>query len=430
MRFNKSIMKYSFFIGMIGVSSLCQANVPYIVGTWAGSETETLSGCFNPADDGFNSSSLTLIVKEQSGSSFSGTTDAGGDPFSGTIDVAGNISGTYTFSDTGQSGTFSGTILGTSWSTSTTIVSPGSDGCFGGGTQTLTGGGAAVAAQVEQSRQIVRVTNNIVSQHLATEVASAFSYMPYFDENKIAASSDQKKSQPAAFWGTVSLSEIHEESGINFDTDIYQFVGGLDKRIGDFFIGSALTYAYSETEQKGADSNSQVFGITPYAAYSVTDYMFISGLAGYNYTYIREEISGNDTDVHDYTLEGNLNFYKTFYEALILKSRLGGRFHHTYVSSQGKSADATADEVMWIGDVEMGYRFQNNLISFVGLNYEYFDREESSQKKVEHDGILYMRGGFDYPISSTLTLGAKVQTDLNDEDTDLINGSVTIRMAL
>jgi hypothetical protein len=85
---------------------------------------------------------------------------------------------------------------------------------------------------------------------------------------------------------------------------------------------------------------------------------------------------------------------------------------------------------MWLGDFELGYRFQNKLTTYIGTLYEYYDREASTYSFKEHDGILFMRGGFDYPITHNLTLGGKVQADLTDEDVDIITGSITINLAI
>jgi lipopolysaccharide assembly outer membrane protein LptD (OstA) len=158
--------------------------------------------------------------------------------------------------------------------------------------------------------------------------------------------------------------------------------------------------------------------------------MFISALAGYNYTHITDEVFNTDTDVHDYILESDLNFYKTFFNAIIVKSRIGTRFHHTYVSSLSNGLDASTDELIWLGDFELGYRFQNQLTTYVGTYYEYFDRESSSFQIKEHDGILFIRGGISYPLTNNLTLGGTVQADLTDEDTDIITGSINIRLAM
>lgn len=405
-------------------------------GTYEGIDSGTNTSCFNPRDNGPFNDSVTFTVT-QTGNTFTGSGNDNGDTFSasGTIDVSGSFTGTFNDSN-GSSGTLNGSFSSTQLSYSSSTTSPGPDGCLTSSSGTLTktsGSVVASEAQVQQSRQIVRATNSLISQHLATEVSSAFSIIPNNPaDNALGASSDKESWSPDAFWGTTSLTEIHEDNDnvTNFDTDVYQFVGGFDQKIGNFFVGSALTYAYGETEQTGQDTTSHVIGVTPYGAYQINNFMFISALAGYNYSYIKDENFGTDADVHDYTLESNLNFYKTFLDSIIVKSRVGTRFHHSYVSSTDKPLDATTDELVWLGDFELGYRFNNKLTTYVGSYYEYFDREASTHHLKEHDGILYMRGGFEYPLTNKLNIGGKVQADLTDEDTDLITGSINIRLAM
>jgi len=421
------------------LSSNSYAAIQNYSGSYTGVTSGSDFGCTNPADDGPFSVTDTLSLI-QNGSDFTGNgIDSDGDTFSvsGSVDSSGSFSGTFTNSF-GGSGSISGILTSTDLSFSSNQTTPDSDnGCFSSSSGTLkktSGATVGTKAQIQQSSQIVRATNSLIAQHLATEISNAFSFTPGLSqqETSLGASSDQNKSSSLAFWGTTSLSEIHEDNDnvASFDTDIYQFVGGFDKQMGKLFIGTALTYAYGETEQTGQDTSSQVIGVTPYVAYQLTDFMFISGLAGYNYSYIKDENFNNDSDVHDYIIEGNLNFYKTFMNNFIVKSRVGTRFHHTYVSSTDNPLDATTDELLWLGDLELGYHFKNNLTTYVGTYYEYFDREASTHHFKEHDGILFMRGGFDYPLSHNLTLGGKVQADLTDEDTDIITGSINIRLAM
>lgn len=416
-------------LGSFGVS----AAVPNVLGTYSGTNTGNFNSCFLPQDNGIHSNAVNLIIDKQDGSIVSGTDfGPGGGTFTGTLSDNGSFSGKYKAGN-GEQGSFTGTISGNVWTANWVISVPGDRGCSGSGSFTATGSGtgALATAQVQQSRQIVRITNSLISQHLATEVSNAFFQMPdkeLTDEPKEGASSDNRHLLDA-FWGTTSISEIHEDGSnlAHFDTDIYQFVGGIDKRIGNAFLGSAFTYAYSETEQTGSDSNSHVIGITPYAAYQLTDFMFASGLAGYNYSLVTNEHTGDDLEVHDYIFEGNLNFYKIWHQRFITKARFGSRFHHSIITSVG-DVDDSSDELVWLGDLELGYRFDNGLITYIGGLYEYRDKEESFQADTEHDGIAYMRGGFDYPVYDGLTLGGKVQADLNDEDRDIITGSLNVRM--
>ena len=69
------------------------------------------------------------------------------------------------------------------------------------------------------------------------------------------------------------------------------------------------------------------------------------------------------------------------------------------------------------------------MIIYLGSSYEYFDREESFQDFKEHDGIAYIRAGFDYPVAENMNLGVKVQSGLNDDNTDIITGNWTVRIS-
>jgi len=418
-------------------SPVAGATVQNFSGIYEGNTTSVRFNC-NASTDNGTFTEFDIITFVQNGSRVTGTVTNNNSTttISGSVTDSGQFTATFT-DNSGDSGTVSGTFSTTQLQFSaTTLTTNSNSGCFSdiSGTLTKTSGGGSVssaAAITEQSSQVIRATTTLISQHLAGAVASAFSFTPAIG-NKASASADQEQESPISFWGTSALSEIHEDSGTvaNFDTDIYQFVGGFDKKIGKFFVGSALTYVYAETEQTGQDSSSHVFGITPYGAYQITDFMFISALAGYNYTHITDEVFNTDTDVHDYILESDLNFYKTFFNAIIVKSRIGTRFHHTYVSSLSNGLDASTDELIWLGDFELGYRFQNQLTTYVGTYYEYFDRESSSFQIKEHDGILFIRGGISYPLTNNLTLGGTVQADLTDEDTDIITGSINIRLAM
>ena len=287
------------------------------------------------------------------------------------------------------------------------------------------------------TQQITRTTSSTVNQHIMTEVFKAFS-LEYFSKpiNKGSASSDSNSYKPDTFWGESTISQITEESSnkniTDFDTDIYQFIGGIDKRQGDVFYGTALTYAYTENEVTGgADSTMHTVGVTPYVAYKINNYIFASGLASYYYSHTNNIAGGTDIDTHDYEIEGNMNAFKVI-ESFILKGRAGVRYKHTNSSAINGAAgrDNTFDELTWIADAEIDYRFDSGLTLLTGVLYEHYDREESGASTRLRDNIFLMRYGIDYPISESLTIGAKIENDLNDEDRDYFTGTVHVRLEL
>jgi len=83
----------------------------------------------------------------------------------------------------------------------------------------------------------------------------------------------------------------------------------------------------------------------------------------------------------------------------------------------------------WVGSGEMAYKLTNKLRAYTGLLYEYYDREASGVSSHVHDSIAFMRYGAEYVVSDKLTLGAKIQHDINDEDSDYITGSINARLS-
>ncbi len=281
-----------------------------------------------------------------------------------------------------------------------------------------------------QNRQIRRVTNNAVNNQIYRELSSRH-MLPGKSAsmgNRMADSMDVDKSFLDSAWGMLSYSGLGTDDKTlgHFDNDIFQFVGGAGKNIGDWMIGYALTYAYATTETSFyQDGRSHTVGLTPYAAYQINDFLFASALAGYSYNHVNA--AGNKGRVHDYDVEANVNAYKVI-DSFLLKARVGIRYTHS--NDTLLVADTGYDEVMGIGDAEIGYQFANHLIAYTGLLYEYVDQEAIGLGGVVHDGALYFRAGIDYPVTSGFYVGAKVETDLTDQQYDLLSGSVNFRVEL
>lgn len=292
------------------------------------------------------------------------------------------------------------------------------------------GGGIA-----KQSAQITKRTNLAIKNHLYNDMLYHFAnddgigIVQNTNEARLAASSDSNKYMPDDLWGVASSTEISNDQGPQSDTDIYQFVGGFDKVVGDFIFGAALTYAHTEDEQRKVHSTADTVGITPYAAYKITNYLFASTLLGYNYTHTNAVGGRSDLDSNDFISETNLNLFKVI-DGFILKGRAGFRYKHTHtmLEKDFNGRDDDFDELTWIGDVEVGYQFENKVQIYTGFLYEYYDREASASSTLVHDGIGFMRYGAEYPINNALVLGAKIEHDINDEDDDYITGSINARL--
>lgn len=247
--------------------------------------------------------------------------------------------------------------------------------------------------------------------------------------NKMAASSDINSLLPDGAWLTTNITEISDDTSTQTDIDIYQVVAGTDKIIGDFILGSALTYVHNESEQGNTHSTGDTVGIAPYLAFKITDFMFASTYLAYNYTHTNAVANGSDIDTNEFLSETNINFFKVI-DSFILKGRGGFRYKHTHTSLEQDviGRDDDFDELSWIGDIEFGYQFSKKLRFYTGFLYEYRDQEISGASALIHDGVGFMRYGTQYSINKDLSLGALIEHDINDEDNDFISGGLNARL--
>jgi hypothetical protein len=288
-----------------------------------------------------------------------------------------------------------------------------------------------------RSQQVVRQTNLDVSRHLMSEISRSFA-LDMKVGNPLGASSDNVKSSysPDLFWSKVNYSNLSEDGQrAKYTTDLYQFIAGIDKKVGDFYFGSALTYVYGDSKQLRNDNTSNSVGITPYFAYKINKVLFASALLAYNYTHVNGTTGNNDSDVHEYSGEFNLNgFHKI--GALTIKGRAGIRYTHNFISLEN-SLDADFDGLTWMGDVELGYNINESWSVYAGTLYEYKDIEAYNISRfpvansgVVHDSALFVRAGFDYRIIDNVYAGLNGSVEVIDEDNDLFTVGLNIRIDL
>jgi Autotransporter beta-domain len=90
----------------------------------------------------------------------------------------------------------------------------------------------------------------------------------------------RKPEDPITGWIAPSYTTIDfNDSDANID--IYQFVGGIDKRLGSFYAGASAGYARTESDFFGLESGRDNASFSPYAAYLINDNVFVTGIAGY-----------------------------------------------------------------------------------------------------------------------------------------------------
>ena len=281
--------------------------------------------------------------------------------------------------------------------------------------------------------QVERTTTNSINAHIMPEVVK--SYILDAKLNKEGASADSDSYMPDAFWGETNVSSLTEHNNKlpGFASNIYQFVGGLDKRQGDAFYGAALTYAYTDNNLiNNTDSVMHTVGITPYMAYKINDFLFASALASYYYSNTSGSAGNRNIDTHDYQGEVNINTFKVI-DSFVLKGRAGVRYKHANSSLKGGNVgrDNTYDEITGIVDCQIDYNFDNGLTLFTGALYNHYAREASGASTlVKGNDVVWMRYGAEYPITKGFLLGAKIENDLNDKQINYLTGSINFRLEL
>ena len=89
-----------------------------------------------------------------------------------------------------------------------------------------------------------------------------------------------KPEDPTTGWIAPSYTTIDFNDSMP-NIDIYQFVGGIDKRFGSFYAGASAGHARTESDFFGLESGTDNASFSPYAAYLINHNVFVTGIAGY-----------------------------------------------------------------------------------------------------------------------------------------------------
>lgn len=289
----------------------------------------------------------------------------------------------------------------------------------------------------QRSRQIARQVSNAISSHVNSEFDSET------ERPKTGASADSNAFLPDSLWSTFSWSNIsHNTQVAPYNVNLYQTTSGIDKRIGNMLFGVSVAYAGTTIDIGGSGQSTDVqgtnhlAGFTPYFAYILNKNFFISSMTGYNS--ISEQSDDlklnthSQSDADSYKFELALNGLKVI-DQWFFSGKVGGRFQHTSTDKQLlklipntlTKTSTNGDVMTYLSSVEGGYAFQDGLRVYTGFYYEY--------AQVSHgidSGALYFHAGADYQINKKLSLGAKIQNDINNKQADISTVSLNLRLLL
>lgn len=289
----------------------------------------------------------------------------------------------------------------------------------------------------QRSRQIARQISGNITDRIVSDVDPTLGGSN--TQNPNGASADRKSFLPDSLWSSFSWSRISNDSASDglFDVDIYQTTTGIDKNIGDFYFGTTLTYAGTVSDiypPASMQGSTHSVGLTPYIAYVINKNFFLSAMSGYNYSnnnFKSPTFAIPESESDAYQTEIDLNGLHVI-DQWFMKGKIGARYLHVHNKTDpflagGSVTRDNLDSWTYLVDTEGGYVFKNGLRLSTGILYEYNNPKPNLGTA---DGVFYYSAGADYSVNKKLNLGAKVQTDLSNQDIDLTTVSLTARLAL
>ena len=214
--------------------------------------------------------------------------------------------------------------------------------------------------------------------------------------------------------------------------DIYQFVGGFDKRLGSFYAGASAGYARTESDFFGLESGTDNASLSPYAAYLINDNVFVTGIAGY----AREEFDDDeDRSLFNFDPSANTAFTDLSVTGVlplgewVVTGRAGHRFAYTKLVDipsvfviDDVEIPVEIDDDSFVNTLyvtgEVGYRIERFLPYFRTI-YEHLIPEEGDNSELVFVGV-----GATYDVSDTVSAGLSYQTELNHLDTSNFHQAV------
>jgi hypothetical protein len=240
----------------------------------------------------------------------------------------------------------------------------------------------------------------------------------------------RKPEDPATGWIAPSYTSI-DFNDIDANIDIYQFVGGIDKRLGSFYAGASAGYARTEPDL-GLESGRDNASFSPYAAYLINDDVFVTGIAGY----AREEFDDDDDrSLFNFDPSANTAFTDLSVTGVlplsqwVVTGRAGHRFAYTKLVDipsvfviDDVEIPVEIDDDFFVNTLyvtgEVGYRIERFLPYFRTI-YEHLIPEEGDNSELVFVGV-----GATYDVSDTVSAGLSYQTELNHLDTSNFHQAV------
>lgn len=249
-------------------------------------------------------------------------------------------------------------------------------------------------AQVDARQEAARQATRQISESITRRITEA----------ALPGAEVKELEELANGWISPSYTNINFND-FDADIDIYQVVGGADKRLGSFYAGASAGYARAEAEAFGFDFGAHSPSFSPYAAYIVNDNVLVTGIVGYSRTEIDDNEIATDSAFTDLSLTGLLPV-----NHLIVTGKFGHRFAYTDL----EDAPSFVDDDSFVNTLylmgEAGYRI-DRWLPYFRATYEHLIPEEGEDSELVFIGV-----GTSYDFSDIFSAGLSYQTELNHLD--------------
>jgi hypothetical protein len=249
--------------------------------------------------------------------------------------------------------------------------------------------------------------------------------------------------------------------GVDFSGHAYGPLIGVDSAISDFYLGLTFQYlrfnAKVSPEQFTSHLDANVYGIAPYVAWVVSDYFFVSLLAGYyaidpdadTLSYLVQETipfprpcrgcpppSGPTSVTINREFRLKLNtihsgFYEIDFNAMLSRERLEvvmkAGFNHEFSKGSGGSFDHF---YTFIAGGDVGYRI-GTVKPYVRVWWEgeIADTNNDTNNGINNDltNAGFIGAGVTVDATDTLTIGLNGWAGIGEEFDVITHGDLTLR---
>lgn len=208
--------------------------------------------------------------------------------------------------------------------------------------------------------------------------------------------------------------------GIDISGHAYGPLMGVDSAISDFYLGLTLEYFRFNAELGNTDIDANIYGVAPYVAWVVSDYFFVSLLAGYYALDFDDSPRFQTLDtIHS-------GYYEIDFNAMLSRERLEvvvkAGFNHDFRKVDKGSEESFDHFYTFIAGGDVGYRI-GTVKPYVRVWWE-GDIDDINN---DFTNTGFFGGGVTVDVTDRFTVGLNGWGAVGEEFDVITHGGLTLR---